>query len=629
MARPIILNRSHQWVHQPPVIYQSMGGDWITSNKNSTAITGHPSNIITNRFLTTGDKKGINATTNNLVDFRTQFLAWQKAEEGEGRAANKKLDDSSTVVSAPPNPSFWRPQADSRANKKTPFVPLEDSQKNSSLGSYKKSDASKHTAFARNGDNNNNNNNNNKVPQNGDKDSQRPLQPSAANPSRFRALLEEEQQQQQQQQHHQQQRPNRKVKRLLRRQRRQLRRQQQQQQQQQQYQHHPVVKTVGLLLRRRKQWVPHADWVVITNTSPQTSLETVLEGVNDHLDQILLAQLEESQQQQQQQQVSSTKTNNSGGIVDLDAPWDPDDYRSALMAEGVGDEGHLHLQQMFQNLPTLDLPDMFPAIKFMEETTGDNDDEIPGMALEEKLSAYQPLEDVYRWVDEARVMLSPRGRPAGWKIKFLNRSIIYAFLNSTQERALMCSWRVVAAQEWSPKVERDIMPPELTPKVTVSFDKVSTDEKFSALEPIGNNRSFYDELELDPLRMNWLDDSVVRVENCSEQVSEQDLLHVFSRYDLKSPSVVRWVSGGSDVTRDPIPSFFVRFAGASWARAAVREKQSTIICGKAIRLIQFPRQLIRTKHRQGTAKAGAATSKVVPQQAEEEEEGRQQSMTAE
>ena len=309
----------------------------------------------------------------------------------------------------------------------------------------------------------------------------------------------------------------------------------------------------------------------------------------------------------------------------MDAPWDPDDYMSSLTIGGGAGEGDLQSQQQQQNFPILDLPDMFPAIKLIEETTGDYDDEIPGMALEEKLNAYQPLEDVYRWVDEARVMLSPRGRPAGWKIKFLNRSIVYAFLNSTQERALMCAWRVVAAKEWSPEAERDIMPPGLTPEVAVSFDRVSTDEKIAALEPIGNNRNFYDELELDPLRMDWLDDSVVRVENCNEQVSERDLLHVFSRYDLKSPSVVRWLSGGMDVTRNLIPSFFIRFEDASWARAAVREKQSTVICGKAIRLIQFPRQLIRTKRRQQTARGGVTTSNDISL----EEDWQQQSMTAE
>ena len=348
--------------------------------------------------------------------------------------------------------------------------------------------------------------------------------------------------------------PNRKAKRQYRRHKREARK----------------PKTVAQHLRLNKQWVPLSQWVIIHHTSPVSSLETVLEGINPHLDNAMVE---------------------GGGIVNLDAHWDPhrDPRDLPLRHQPSSEEGEAHP-------PMLDLSEMFPAVKEIEDSTKDDDDEIPGMALEEKLIAYNPEDDIYRWVDEARIILSPYGRPAGWKVKFLNRSIVYAFLNSTRERDLMCAWKVIAAEEWNIQLERKIMPEEMKPHLETSFRKVSANEKIKSIQPLGNNHRFYEELSLDIDSLDWLDDSVVRVENCDERVTEQDLLHVFSRYDLLSPSIVRWVSKSEHQEESLV--FFVRCADASWARAAVREKQSHVICGKHIRLIQFPRQLIRSKQQQ-------------------------------
>ena len=117
------------------------------------------------------------------------------------------------------------------------------------------------------------------------------------------------------------------------------------------------------------------------------------------------------------------------------------------------------------------------------------------------------------------------------------------------------------------------------------------------MTPIGNNRIFYDD-DLDFITLDWLDDSVVRVENCHDKVCEQDLLHVFSRYDLKAPSVLRWTGDRSLDTKKAPSVFLVRFADAAWARAALREKQSYLLYENSIRLVQFPKQLIAGHEKQ-------------------------------
>jgi len=348
-------------------------------------------------------------------------------------------------------------------------------------------------------------------------------------------------------------------------------------------------RTVAQRMRTLKQYVPHTEWVIVRNISPVSELRTLVEGINEHLDRVLVER--------------------QGRIVNVDAYWEPPEL-SALVSSSSSsssskEEGDHHHDGI--DLPMLDLPEMFPALRDMTEaatatataTKGSNEKERhrEQEQMLEILAKYNLHEDAYRWIDEARIIFSPFGRPGGWKIKFANRSVTNAFLNSIQKNYLMCAWRIVTAEEWTMEREREILPPELRPQLKACFENISADPKIRLMEPFGNNRRFYDTLNLNIDNLDWIDDSVVRVENCDKRTNERDLIHMFSRYDLKSPSILRWEAKASNGFEGP-PTFFVRFVDAAWARAAIREKQGHVICGKPIRLVHFPRQFVRSKPEQ-------------------------------
>lgn len=303
--------------------------------------------------------------------------------------------------------------------------------------------------------------------------------------------------------------------------------------------HYGRPKSIAKVLHQlnpRESNVPRNGWILVTGVPPVSNLESMLQGINQALDRALVEK---------------------GGFTDLDANWDP------RMGEGE------------MPLPMLAYQDIFP-----------------------QHSADYPKEDLHRWVQEARVVLSAYGRPHGWKIRLANKSIAHALLQSTNEKPLMCSWKEVAATPLNRKAHQYLYQvlPTKGDVVRISFEnqKRPTPEEVEqgAIEPMGSNHLFYD--DLDTRDLDWLDDSVVRVENCCESTDEQDLLFMFSRYDLKAPSVLQWTGrqGTDNEKGSGSPMFFVRFADADWARAAVRAKQGTTIGHKSVRLIQFPKQYI-------------------------------------
>jgi hypothetical protein len=155
-----------------------------------------------------------------------------------------------------------------------------------------------------------------------------------------------------------------------------------------------------------------------------------------------------------------------------------------------------------------------------------------------------------RWVKKAHVILSAFGRPMGWHLQFDNRSIVHALLTHARENQVLCAWRKVEVQEFRGREE----------EVLQHFHEIS--------------------------------DSTVRIENCPPNVQRLNLVNLLSRYDMKDGnSIVKW--GVEKLEETNVPrTFLVHFADASWARAAVREKQSHMIKGRELRLAQYPKQLL-------------------------------------
>jgi hypothetical protein len=158
------------------------------------------------------------------------------------------------------------------------------------------------------------------------------------------------------------------------------------------------------------------------------------------------------------------------------------------------------------------------------------------------------------WVLTAKIILSPFGRPTGWHLCFQNRSIVHALLTHARETPIRCAWKKVGIKQGT------------------GVSAVS-----SASDP--------DE--------TLVSDATLRVENCSDDTMASTLVRFFSRYDLTQTgsSVVQWEGITIDGKVAP-RTFLVHFADASWARAALREKQSAFLKGKTLRLAQYPKQIL-------------------------------------
>lgn len=177
-----------------------------------------------------------------------------------------------------------------------------------------------------------------------------------------------------------------------------------------------------------------------------------------------------------------------------------------------------------------------------------------------------------KWVRKAKLILSPFGRPTGWYLQFDNRSVVYALLKHAEETPIQCSWKEVKVQEYIRSVgAKD--------------------------EPVMHGNLILNE---------HVSDHTLRVENCPVTISDTSLLNFFSRYDLKfgREAIQRWHGVTSDGKKCPPTTYLVHFADASWARAALREKQASFISKfgsrmvvdeknpQPLRLVQYPRQML-------------------------------------
>jgi hypothetical protein len=182
---------------------------------------------------------------------------------------------------------------------------------------------------------------------------------------------------------------------------------------------------------------------------------------------------------------------------------------------------------------------------------------------EDKVQFLPPMiwiEKQPKWVRNARLILSPFSRPKGWFMQFDNRSIVNALITHAERTPIQCSYK----------------------RVKVSVCKVepvepTTDDPAVAVVP---GPKEYRPVNEDPnsLLDATVSDHTIRVENCPAFATVMSIVNFFSRYDLKNDkeSVKKWFARTTD-GRIGKRTFLVHFAGADWARAALRERQSMFL----------------------------------------------------
>jgi hypothetical protein len=181
--------------------------------------------------------------------------------------------------------------------------------------------------------------------------------------------------------------------------------------------------------------------------------------------------------------------------------------------------------------------------------------------------------NVHKWVRQAKVILSPFARPNGWYFQFENRSVVFALLRHAQETPIRCTWKETIVREYK------------------------SANGNNGADPVSHGNFLLDE---------GVSDNTLRVENCPYGVTDASLLNFFSRYDLRMDrnAIHRWNGVTSDGKSCPETTVLVHFADASWARAALREKQGTFMSKfgavvsqfknpKPLHLEQYPRQILK------------------------------------
>ena len=166
------------------------------------------------------------------------------------------------------------------------------------------------------------------------------------------------------------------------------------------------------------------------------------------------------------------------------------------------------------------------------------------------------------------------GRPRGWHLKFRNRSIVNAILSHAQEHTIYDGWKDIQVYEWKPPPLQEDMQ-EISPKDSGGVQGI-------------------DDLRSEDSRESLIvTDSMLRVENCPGTLSSHDLMLMMSRYDLSPTgrSVQEWKGMTEDGNKKAPLMYVVHFADPSWARAALRDLQSTEFDGKVLRFAQYPRQI--------------------------------------
>ena len=282
--------------------------------------------------------------------------------------------------------------------------------------------------------------------------------------------------------------------------------------------------------------LPESDWVQLFGAFPMTSLDEILESVEGTLRKELF-------------DPAANRNNRGGGVVDLDADWNPTEEDPPLVSE---------ITYCTPDAPRDDRPEyaLDNDVRGGIPDDGGGNDPNPGNSSDDETDDTRV--ESFRVV-KAHVVLSPFGRPTGWNLKLASPSMVNALLsvanNARVRGSIRIGWRFATVKEHVPT------PIKMDPR--------------------------------DTRTMLVVNDTMVRFENCPSDLTEDFLRHLLSRYELtaKGPTIIKW-KGRTDDGKAPPLTYVVRFASAAYARAAIREMQGKLLKGQAIKLIQYPKQLI-------------------------------------
>ena len=389
--------------------------------------------------------------------------------------------------------------------------------------------------------------------------------------------------------------------------------------------------------------VPTTNWMELDNIPPLSSLEAMVQGLEEALDAIWEAE---------------------GGIWNLEAPiqsWD-------------SQTGQPHL-------PTFsDWSDVQAVVPEAPHHQEEQEDELQNSSSSSSLVFGRPT----RWIQTAKLRLSLYGRPRGWLIQVRHRSVAYALLRYAQQHAIYCAWKPVTLLAHHAGNDAGAPPSSSTN----SNNHTRTDSSMSGVvvsspPPTNQDDNHNTNEDYRPPTGVLVTDATVRLEDCPASITIDSLLKTFSRFDLatqaelkhrgivptrilESPTtptpehwdgrdddahlndddnddptttttteetgwtprpprafvpssrddygcIVPWtphvadqqthLQGGTNpqappVHNPPLPpttsTFLVHFASPAWARAAVREKQGAqLFNGRFhLRLAQYPKQIM-------------------------------------
>jgi len=179
---------------------------------------------------------------------------------------------------------------------------------------------------------------------------------------------------------------------------------------------------------------------------------------------------------------------------------------------------------------------------------------VPLMSFDQLVAQEDPPRPL---IEAAHVVISPFGRPNGWHVKLANRSLAYAILSRGQQQNIRIGWKLVQVSEYHYSKERQ-----------------------QKEDPAWADNGLI------------VDDSMVRIENCPPEMNFNYVRYLFSRFELahEGTTILTWKGKTDDGKVAPL-MYIVRMESPSWARAAVRELQSTVVNRKIIKLVQFPQQI--------------------------------------
>lgn len=280
--------------------------------------------------------------------------------------------------------------------------------------------------------------------------------------------------------------------------------------------------------------LPTSNWVQLFGALPMTSLEEVLESIEN----ILRVELMSA---------------DTYCVIDLDAFWNPvKDTRIPVISPST------LIKQPRKDKTRKESEHGGDGVN-CNNNGNDRNQKNDSYSNEEANTDTTQLEP-FR-IRSAHVVLSPFGRPTGWNLELANASLVHALLSTAKDSRISGSIRI----GWKFAQVKVYHPP---------------------LSPVFKDRN-------DSRTMLTVDDTMVRFENCPPMLTQDYLRHIVSRYELamRGETIVKW-KGMTSTGDSPPLTYVVRFANAAWARAAVREMQAYELDGKIIKLIQYPKQLI-------------------------------------